>query len=130
MVLYEKGCNHRVKKAIEKINKLIKSWNHKEQDLGIQSSLELIKSFIYPVIYAWTDGETEIIDILKKTNFQEGDLVRIFRKLLDLIFMLINCEAISISIKSKLKSAIPLINRGIVNIEEFLGSFTEKDNEK
>lgn len=115
--------NRNIIKTIEKLNKLIKKWNHAESELGLEPSLKPVQAYIYPVFYKWSDGVSSIEDIVKMTNFQEGDLIRLIRKLLDLVYMLIKCESVSPMIRDKLRKSIPLLNRDIVNIEEFLGTF-------
>ncbi|MCK5686130.1 DEAD/DEAH box helicase [bacterium] len=129
-VMHDGPVNKIIVKAVEKINKILKKWNHQESDHGLNPSLEPVQAYIYPVFVKWADGESKFEEILAITNFQEGDLIKLIRKLLDLIFMLLKCESVSSTLRTKLKKSIPLLNRGIINIEEFLGSFAKVSAKK
>ena len=59
---------------------------------------------------AWATG-TSWNDLIANTSLDEGDVVRIMRRTVDLLAQVPYCEAISEQLRSKARQALKAINR-------------------
>ena len=62
------------------------------------------------LIYAWAKG-TSWNDLISNTSLDEGDVVRIIRRTIDLLSQIKYCESISGHLKDNAKLAVKAINR-------------------
>lgn len=86
-----------------------------EKDPFLKNKIDTAKmKRIAPVISHWHDGG-EFIDLLDLCNKQEGDLIRLFRQMLDLITQ-IRKASTKIELNQKLDDCIHLINREFVQV--------------
>ncbi len=77
------------------------------------------------VVDAWARG-ISWVDLISNTSLDEGDVVRIMRRTMDLLSQVSYCEAISKSLKSNAKIALKLINRfPVCESEDILADVSE-----
>ena len=62
------------------------------------------------LVEAWALG-TDWTDLIANTSLDEGDVVRIMRRTVDLLAQVPYCEAISEQLRSKARQALRAINR-------------------
>ena len=62
------------------------------------------------LVEAWARG-CEWTDLIANTSLDEGDVVRIMRRTVDLLAQVPYCEAISEQLRSKARQALRAINR-------------------
>ena len=62
------------------------------------------------LVEAWARG-SEWTDLIANTSLDEGDVVRIMRRTVDLLAQVPYCEAISEQLRSKARQALRAINR-------------------
>ena len=62
------------------------------------------------LVEAWARG-TDWTDLIANTSLDEGDVVRIMRRTVDLLAQVPYCEAISEQLRSKARQALRAINR-------------------
>ena len=62
------------------------------------------------LVDAWARG-TEWTDLIANTSLDEGDVVRIMRRTVDLLAQVPYCEAISEQLRSNARQALHAINR-------------------
>ena len=62
------------------------------------------------LVDAWARG-TEWTDLIANTSLDEGDVVRIMRRTVDLLAQVPYCEAISEQLRSHARQALHAINR-------------------
>ena len=65
--------------------------------------------------YEWTDGEEDWVRLIRDCyGGHEGDLIRAFRRLIDLCRQLMDSPELSSDLRSSLQQALPMLDRGIV----------------
>jgi superfamily II RNA helicase len=70
------------------------------------------------LVEAWAKG-TSWSDLIANTSLDEGDVVRIMRRTVDLLSQVPYCEAISEQLRSHAKQALKAINRfPVAELEE------------
>lgn len=67
-------------------------------------------------VNAWYDGKT-FLEIMKLTNMQEGDIIRFFRRLID-VFTQIQHSTNNEDLKSRVEGLIGAIDRDLVAVED------------
>lgn len=71
-----------------------------------------------PVLEAWMQGE-KFDKILNLTEADEGEIIRYFRMSIQILHEILDAP-ISFELKEKVKKAVGLINRGIIDAEKQL----------
>jgi superfamily II RNA helicase len=72
------------------------------------------------LVHAWAKGASWS-DMIANTSLDEGDVVRILRRTVDLLAQVPYCEAISEQLRSKARAALKSINRfPVCEIEDLL----------
>ena len=71
-------------------------------------------------MHAWAKG-TSWSDVIANTSLDEGDVVRILRRTVDLLAQVPYCEAISEQLRTNARAALKAINRfPVCEIEDLL----------
>ena len=74
------------------------------------------------LVHAWAKGASWS-DVIANTSLDEGDVVRILRRTVDLLAQVPYCEAISEQLRTKARAALKAINRfPVCEIEDLLAS--------
>ena len=71
------------------------------------------------LVHAWANG-TSWMDLITNTSLDEGDVVRIMRRTVDLLAQIPYCEAVSGQLRSNARLALKAINRFPVREVEHL----------
>ena len=72
------------------------------------------------LVHAWAKG-TSWSDVIANTSLDEGDVVRILRRTVDLLAQVPYCEAISEQLRTNARAALKAINRfPVCEIEDLL----------
>jgi superfamily II RNA helicase len=72
------------------------------------------------LVHAWAKG-TSWSDVIANTSLDEGDVVRILRRTVDLLAQVPYCEAISEQLRTNARAALKVINRfPVCEIEDLL----------
>ncbi|NBT49647.1 MAG: hypothetical protein EBT07_17900 [Actinobacteria bacterium] len=75
------------------------------------------------LVRAWADG-TSWTDLIAATSLDEGDVVRLLRRTVDLLAQLPYCPAVSDELRGKARRSLQAINRFPVK-EEIVGAEPE-----
>ena len=73
---------------------------------------------LYPFVKLWFKAEIGFVELMEYTNMQEGNVIRLFRMAIDLIFQIINATD-NDELKERLKYIVYTIEREYVKFEEF-----------
>ncbi|MCK9223507.1 MAG: DEAD/DEAH box helicase [Candidatus Muirbacterium halophilum] len=88
----------------------------------VRAGLEPSKSIYFDVIApanAWSNG-AEFKDILHLTHLSEGDIIRLFRQVIDLLQQIKRVFMGDDALVHKINRALDKVNRDIVNVSEYL----------
>ncbi len=114
-------ASHNASQALSDLSairrELLRTQDTNQVDIPIWYDSELIG-----LVEAWARGATWT-DLMANTSLDEGDVVRILRRTVDLLSQIPHCEAISQQLRTNARSALKAINRFPVREAEDL--FTE-----
>ncbi|MFW5781943.1 MAG: hypothetical protein ACOCWO_01475 [Candidatus Muiribacteriaceae bacterium] len=100
------------KKVVERIRK-------SEIREGMEPSKGIYLDII-PVAKAWTEGAS-FSELLPLTYLSEGDLIRHFRQVIDLLQQIKRVFDTDEMLVQKIKACLEKVNRDIVNVSEYVG---------
>ncbi|PLX17421.1 MAG: hypothetical protein C0601_07625 [Candidatus Muiribacterium halophilum] len=103
---------------IRKAKKIVASIRKEEIRFGIEPGKQIYLDII-PAAKAWTKG-AEFSQLLSLTHLSEGDIIRLFRQVIDLLQQIKRVYQGHDSVVSKLNEAMDKVNRDIVNVSEQL----------
>ena len=128
-IVYEprKGTNRtaakpdrRLKNIISATKNTVKTINRMERKAGIYPYSKQFQYHLLECIKAWMHGTT-FEEVLAITNADEGEIVRFFRMAIQIMREIINAE-ISEKLRNRLRKAISMINRDVIDAEKQLRS--------
>jgi len=74
-----------------------------------------------PIIYLFSTGAS-FETLLSIANLDEGDIVKLIRKTIDLLYQIKNADFLNLIPKQTLNTCVSLLNRDIVNAVENLNA--------
>ncbi len=98
---------------------------HLEQRLGLMPPSKAPFFHLSDTLQAWMEGST-LEEAMQHTAADEGEVVRYFRMSVQILRELLDVSP-SPEFSQTIRSALPLVNRGIINAEEQLQASLEAD---
>jgi len=104
-----------------KADKFIEQLRRREQLFGIKGiQVKLLDASLTSAVYAWSEENCEFDDLTKYTDVPEGDLVRTFRRTINLLRQTQRAISGHDILQKKLERSIKKMNRGFVDAEKQL----------
>ena len=112
-----------VRKVLNKIKELRRKIYILERDYHIENPMNLHSHFCYLIEY-WVNSDNEDTsaiaawdEMFKDSEFSQGDVVRAFKRTIDILRQITIIEGISLNLVENAKKAIRSINREPVNVD-------------
>ena len=104
-----------VKKRLNKIKDIKRALDKKQKTFDVEDPM-YINAFYSPIIEMWTNG-AEWESIIDEVEMGEGDIVRCFKRVIDVLRQFCTIDNIPEEIVFTAREAINLINRSPIDIE-------------
>lgn len=119
----KKDYNNRIERnnmynKVKKAKWIVEAIKKEELRAGIEPGKSIYFDVIAPA-HAWSNG-AEFKDILGLTHLSEGDIIRLFRQVIDLLQQIKRVFMSDDTLVQKINRALDKINRDIVNVSEYL----------
>ena len=114
-LFYQLPLSPNVRKRLNKIKDIKRALEKKQKDYDVEDPM-YINAFYSPLIELWTNG-TEWDDIIEQIDMGEGDIVRTFKRVIDVLRQLCTIENIPEALVFTAREAINLINRSPIDID-------------
>jgi ATP-dependent RNA helicase HelY len=103
-----------LRRRVEAMEGLAGDVRRVQQGRGVNLPVSMHTTFL-AVTYEWTAGEDDWVRLIRgHFGGHEGDLIRAFRRLIDLCRQLMDSPEVPASLRSVLQEALPMLDRGIV----------------
>ena len=104
-----------VRKRLNKIKDIKRALDKKQKDYDIEDPM-YINAFYSPLIELWTTG-SEWEDIIDQVDMGEGDIVRTFKRVIDVLRQLCTIDNIPDELVFTAKEAIEAINKSPIDVD-------------
>jgi superfamily II RNA helicase len=109
-----KNLPEKIKNKISEINQIVKKINLLQKDESIEKLIKL-EHGIVDIVLLWCNG-SKWNTLFNKNEFDEGDIIRSFRRIIDMLYQLKNIPFISLELTEKFKKAIELLDRDLISL--------------
>ena len=104
-----------VRKALNKIKDIKRNLDKKQKNYDVEDPM-YINAFYSPLIELWTNG-SEWDDIVDQVEMGEGDIVRTFKRVIDVLRQFCTIENIPEELVFTAREAIDKINRSPIDVD-------------
>ena len=104
-----------VRKRLNKIKDIKRSLDKKQKNYDVEDPM-YINAFYSPLIELWVTG-SEWDDIIDQVDMGEGDIVRTFKRVIDVLRQFCTIENIPEDLAFTAREAINLINRSPIDVD-------------